>query len=137
MIKYINVLLLSTVLFFTLFIGGCHKNEQENYPVKIVVVNQTNNTFKAIDLTYLDKNGKEQVLVSDSVSYKESATFELECNGSFTFTIGGTVEDKEIKEYTAILTKTSELWLDIIENETLEIRLSDEGGITNNDVEGL
>lgn len=122
--KKMNCLII--IICLTFILGGCHNNEQENYPVKIVVVNQTNNTFKAIDLTYLDKNGKEQVLVSDSVSYKESATFELECNGSFTFTIGGTVEDKEIKEYTATLTKTSELWLDIIENETLEIQLSDE-----------
>lgn len=123
-LKKINCLII--IICLTFFLGGCHKNEQENYPVKIVVVNQTNNTFKAVDLIYLDKNGKEQVLVSDSVSYKESAIFELECNGSFTFTIGGTVEDKEIKEYTATLTKVSELWLNIVENETLEIQLDNE-----------
>lgn len=123
-IKKTNYLVIMICLTFLLV--GCHKNEQENYPVKIVVVNQTNYPFKAIDLTYLDSDGEKQVLVSDSISYKESATFELECSGKFTFTISGTVENKEVKEYTTTLTKTSELWLDIVENENLEIQLSDE-----------
>lgn len=121
-----NMYCLIVIICLTFILGGCHKNGQENYLIKIVVINQTDYTFKSIDLTYLDKDGKNQVLVSDSVPCKESATFELECNGTFTFTIGGTVENKELKEYTTTLTKTSELWLDIVENETLEIQLSDE-----------
>lgn len=98
-----------------LLLGGCHKKESENYTAKIIVTNQSKYTFKAIDLTYLDKNGNKQVLLSGEVPYKESATFELEGNGDLTFTIGGTVENVNLEEYTNTLTESTELWLDAVD----------------------